>query len=563
MAAPSLPFGDLSGLTPHGFCLAWDPGLIWLQAGSDLAIALAYYSIPWALVSLVRRRGDLAFPWVFWLFAAFIMACGTTHVMAVVTLWLPLYWLDGIIKAITAILSVGTAILLWPLLPQALALPSPARLRALNAELAQQVAERDAVAARLRQSEARRRAAYACTPAALHTLDLEGRLVDVSDRWLHLMGYARGEVLGRRIEELLAPGAEAQVRADWQRLLRDGAVHEIERRFVRKGGVVRDVLVSATVERDPDGSVAQVVGAVIDVTDRRATEAALRASEERLRQAQKMQAVGQLTGGVAHDFNNMLTAIMANLELLERRVPAEDPKAARLLAGAMAGAERAARLTSQLLSFSRLQRLEPQAIDPETVIAGMHDLLARSLGERWSLHVEAREAPAWRCLADRNQLELALLNLVLNARAAMPDGGAVTIGIADRQVDADALAAFRLLDEETPEPGEYVVISVADTGHGMTDAVRRRAIEPFFTTRGLGEGTGLGLSQAYGFLRQSGGALHIASAAGQGTRVDLLLPRALVRAGAAAAGLGAGEQEGEGRDDEGQHGADAEQVRIG
>jgi PAS domain S-box-containing protein len=495
----------LNSLTPHGFCLAWEPGLIWLHAVSDALIACAYYSIPVALLVLVRRRRDLAFPWIFRLFATFILACGTTHIMAVVTLWEPLYWLDGTIKALTAVVSLVTAVILWPLLPQAVALPSPAALRA---------------------SEERQRAIYRGTPAALHALDLQGCVIEVSDHWLNLFGYAREDVVGRPISVVDADwrGAPDDAAA-WQQLLRDGGARDMERRFRCKDGSQRDVLISATLERDASGGVRQIMAAVTDITARRQAEAALRASEERLRQAQKMEAVGQLTGGIAHDFNNTLTGIMGSLELLRRRMPKE-PGVTRLLDGATAAANRAARLTGQLLSFSRRQHLHPEILDPAVVIEEMRELLARTLGERITLNIEAPAQPGLLCEVDRNQLESALLNLTLNARAAISPPGEVRIQVTERWLEVDEAALLAVArDDEPPPAGHYVVVAVCDTGHGMTEDVRRRAIEPFFTTKGVGEGTGLGLSQTYGFLRQSGGTLAIESAPGQGTRVEMLLPR--------------------------------------
>jgi signal transduction histidine kinase/ActR/RegA family two-component response regulator len=394
-------FGDF---TPHGFCLAWDPALIWLQAGSDLAIAVAYYSIPAALLVFLRRRTDLAFRSVFGLFAAFILACGTTHVLGVITLWQPIYWLDGEIKALTAALSVATAIMLWALLPKALSLPSPTALRRVNAELARQVRERD--------------------------------------------------------EAVMS----------------------------------------------------------------------LHASEERLRHAHKMEAVGQLTGGIAHDFNNLLTTIMGSLEMLERR-PGLDERGQRLAGNALEGARRAARLTSQLLSFSRRQRLSAEPLDMTDVIGGVRDLLERTLGERISLTVIPPEAAQWPAMADRNQLEIALLNLAINGRDAIAQTqageGTVSISFAN---EALTQADTTRLSPDPMAPGQYVRITVADTGCGMTPEVLEHAFEPFFTTKPVGTGTGLGLAQIYGFATQSGGAVHIASAQGEGTRVNIYLPRAIAAA---------------------------------
>ena len=388
-----------SGLTPHGFCLQWEPGLIWMHAVSDAIIGVAYFSIPIALISFVRSRRDVAFSWIFWLFAAFILACGTTHFMSILTLWQPFYWLDGSIKAVTAVLSIATAIMLWPLIPRALALPSPAELRQVNVELARQIHERDLA------------------------------------------------------------------------------------------------------------------------------EEALRTSEARLRQVQKMETIGQLTGGIAHDFNNLLTVIMGGLDSVERQIAHMPPSASVEAVGesatmALKAAGRAAVLTHRLLAFSRQQPLEPRAIDVNRLVADMSELLRRTLGETVDLEI-VLAGGLWAVLADPNQLENSLLNLAVNARDAMPEGGKLTIETANAYLDETYVRDV----VEPLAPGQYVMVAVTDTGIGMDRETREKAFEPFFTTKEVGKGTGLGLSQVYGFVLQSQGYVRIYSELGQGTVVKLYLPR--------------------------------------
>ncbi len=242
-----------------------------------------------------------------------------------------------------------------------------------------------------------------------------------------------------------------------------------------------------------------------------------RATEATLRQAQKMEAMGQLTGGIAHDFNNLLTAVLGSLELLRTRVPAGDARAMRLLDNALQAGQRGAALTQRLLAFGRRQALNPEPVDVPSLVRAMSDLLRSSAGT--GVQIETRfpivVAPAH---VDANQLELALLNLVVNARDAMPEGGRLTVAAREEEVGSGGRGRLSL--------GSYVVLSVTDTGEGMDEATLTQATEPFFTTKAIGKGTGLGLSMVYGLAVQSGGQLVLNSRQGEGTTVELWLPRA-------------------------------------
>lgn len=257
--------------------------------------------------------------------------------------------------------------------------------------------------------------------------------------------------------------------------------------------------------------------------------AQLQKTEEGLRQAQKMEAVGQLTGGVAHDFNNLLQVILGNLESLQRSLPDASGRVQRSLKQAMVGAQRAASLTQQLLAFSRRQPLDPKAIDVNALVGGMSDLLHRTLGETVSVET-VNAAGLWRVEADSNELEAAILNLAVNARDAMPEGGRLTIETSNAHID-DGYAQ----SQAEVVPGQYVMISVSDTGVGMDAATIQQAFEPFFTTKPVGKGTGLGLSQVYGFVKQSGGHVKIYSELEHGTTVKIYLPRLLREERAATA----------------------------
>ncbi|MBR0756285.1 response regulator [Bradyrhizobium jicamae] len=333
--------------------------------------------------------------------------------------------------------------------------------------------------------------------------------------------------------------------------LRTGKDYKIEYRNIWPDGTQHWVDVRARAVRRPDGSIKSLVGVCSDITARKTAEieretllaqlaaertalaeltatleqrveqrtadlmkevAAREKAQEQLRQAQKMETIGQLTGGVAHDFNNLLMAVMGNLDLLRKRLP-NDPRLHRLVDGALQGAERGASLTQRLLAFARQQDLRAVPVDLGALVRDMSNLLERSLGPRVALRLDIAEGlPPARI--DANQLELAILNLAINARDAMPDGGSIEIKVAAYQARGDAML----------KPGNYLKLSVIDTGTGMTPDVLKRAIEPFFSSKPLGKGTGLGLSMVHGLAVQLGGALQLTSSVGKGTAATLLLP---------------------------------------
>ncbi len=241
--------------------------------------------------------------------------------------------------------------------------------------------------------------------------------------------------------------------------------------------------------------------------------------EQQLRQSQKLEAIGQLTGGIAHDFNNMMAVVIGSLNLLKRRIERGEKDFAKFVDSALDGAERAAGLTHRLLAFARQQPLAPQPVDCNKFVAGISDLLRRTLGE--SVRVETVLAGGlWRTFVDPSQLESAILNLAVNGRDAMPEGGKLTIETANASLDENYVA-----HNVGAVAGQYVFVAVTDTGSGMTPAVAAKAFDPFFTTKGVGKGTGLGLSQVFGFVKQSGGHIKIYSEPGQGTAVKIYLPR--------------------------------------
>ena len=380
--------GDLS---PHGMCLLWRPELIWTHVTADAVIGVAYYSIPFVLAYIAYRRPDFGFGWVLWCFVAFILACGTTHFMSIWTLWVPDYGLEALVKVVTVGASVATAILLWPLLPRVLQLPSAEQLRLANERMASYVKERDAAYAALQK--------------------------------------------------------------------------EVEER---------------------------------------------RLAQDMLRQAQKMEAVGQLTGGIAHDFNNLLTAVLASLDRAARESDVTNPKLTKSIRTATAAAERAVTLTSQMLAFARKQPSKPVSVAVNELISNLVPILKNAWdGDDLVLDLDPRVQNVW---ADRNQFEQVLLNLTVNARDAMVNRGKMTI----RTSKSDFAREGKKV--------QGVEIEVADSGCGMSEEVRTRAFDPFFTTKPLGRGSGLGLSQVYGFVQQSDGIVRLDSSSTDGTQVTIHLP---------------------------------------
>jgi len=243
-----------------------------------------------------------------------------------------------------------------------------------------------------------------------------------------------------------------------------------------------------------------------------------RKTEEALRQSHKMEAIGQLSGGIAHDFNNLIMIVKGNLRLLKRRLGAEAENAESYIASADEALDRAAHLTQRILAFSRRQPLTPQRVNLSTLVQGLSELIRHSVGEK--VEIVLRLTASWSTLCDINQMENVLLNLAINARDAMPDGGRLVVetrNVTLTEAPADVEGEF--------VPGDYVALAVIDTGIGMPEDVRRRAVDPFFTTKPQGKGTGLGLSMTFGFVRQSGGYLAIDSTPGRGTAITILMPR--------------------------------------
>jgi PAS domain S-box-containing protein len=395
------------------------------------------------------------------------------------------------------------------------------KLQEFNRTLEQRAQERAeqlaASRSKLEESERRfRLLVEGVTDYAIFMLDPAGTIVNWNAGAARIKGYTRDEIVGRHFSLFYTD--RDRENGTPQRALDTAArtgKFESEGWRVRKDGTQFWASAILNAIRDSAGNVVGFAKITRDLTERRA-------AEERLQQSQKMEGIGQLTGGVAHDFNNLLTVIIGNLEVLQRHLhdgELDTGRIRRSVDNAMRGARRAESLTQRLLAFSRQQPLDPKSIDIGRLVSGMSDLLRRTLGEQVSVET-VLAGGLWRAHADPNQLEVAILNLAVNARDAMPDGGRLTLETANVHLDErDSSTHAELV------PGQYVMLAVTDNGTGMPREVKARAFDPFFTTKDVGQGTGLGLSQVYGFVKQSRGHVKIYSEVGEGTTIKIYLPR--------------------------------------
>jgi PAS domain S-box-containing protein len=395
-------------------------------------------------------------------------------------------------------------------------------LQVLNQNLEERAKERAhqlaASVTQLEETERRfRLLVESVTDYAIYMLDPQGDIINWNPGAARAKGYSREEIIGRHFSVFYTPEDQAaEIPRKALRFASETGKFETEGWRVRKDGSRFWASVVINAIKDSDGQILGFAKITRDLTERRA-------ADERARQAQKMEGVGQLTGGVAHDFNNLLTIIIGNLESLQRNLsaPALDVDRLQRSAGnAMRGARRAESLTQRLLAFSRQQPLDPKPTDLGRLVTSMSDLLRRTLGEHVTIET-VLSGNVWRAHADPNQLELAILNLAVNARDAMPSGGKLTLETANVHLDEQYAST-----QAEVVPGQYVMLAVTDNGSGMTPEVVAKAFDPFFTTKDVGHGTGLGLSQVYGFIKQSRGHVKIYSEVGEGTTIKLYLPRA-------------------------------------
>jgi len=344
-------------------------------------------------------------------------------------------------------------------------------------------------------------------------VDADGIFQAVSPASLKILGYLPTEMIGHNLLEFIWPEDLEITRNALNTATSSSSLSNFENRYRHRDGSVRWMSWNTTLEGD------RVYGYGRDITQSKLDQETLVKTEEQLRQAQKMEAVGQLTGGLAHDFNNLLAAIAGSLEMLEVRLSqGRTGDIERYMMAAKSSAKRAAALTHRLLAFSRRQTLDPKPTNLNRLVNGMEDLVRRTVGPQITVEFVGA-AGLWATKVDAGQLENSLLNLCINARDAMPDGGRLTIETGNRWIDA------RGGREHDLTPGQYVSLCVSDTGTGMTPEVIARAFDPFYTTKPIGQGTGLGLSMVYGFAKQSGGQVRIYSEVAKGSMICIYLPR--------------------------------------
>jgi two-component system, cell cycle sensor histidine kinase and response regulator CckA len=627
----------------HGYCLLWEPGLVWLHVISDIITGLAYYSIPVALFYFIYKRRDTPFQRVFILFGAFIFSCGTTHFFSAYTIFVPAYWPEGIVKAITAAVSAVAVLMFIPLIPKAIALPSLTKaleeIKLLNKILENQVEEltikdsamvsspnaigfsdlgghatyvnkaflklwgydsdekilgksvrefwqsaeevatvADALRSRgnwtgeqeakrrdgsifmaevissmvldrsgkpigfmgifiditdrklaeeslkrseeaLRQSEERFRRLYERAPIPYQSLDESGFIIEVNDTWLDKMGYSRDEVIGEHFSDFMTSESRELQKKKLPCFMDTGEIRDTEFEMVKKDGSHIIASFDGKIGYDDKGNFQQTHCVFHDITERRKSEEEKRRLEEQLRQAQKMEAVGQLAGGIAHDFNNVLSAIMGYGYLLKRKISQDSPMRDDI-EQILESADRAAEVTRNLLAFSRKQIMNIQPVDINDIIRKVGKMLSRIIGEDIEIITKCA-TDQMICVADAGQIEQVLINLATNARDAMPKGGTLTINAETAYLDEAFIGSHGY-----GKTGTYVLLTVSDTGIGISQEEIDKIFEPFFTTKEVGKGTGLGLAMVYGIIKQHDGYITVDSDPEKGTTFRIYLPQA-------------------------------------
>jgi two-component system, cell cycle sensor histidine kinase and response regulator CckA len=479
-----------SNFLPHWYCYIGNTRLVWTNVLADLVIGISYVIISWTLAMLVRRAGDnLPYQSFFWAFGLFIVSCGATHFMEVLTIWRPVYWFSALVKIVTALASAGTAVVL--------VIAAPEILRFI----------RTAREAAARIGNEKFRALVESAPIAVFSFDLEGRITSWNASAEKIFGFTAAQTIGKP-----NPIVPAELGGEHQQLLQKALTGEVIRGFetIRQcaDSCRIPVNVYAAPLYDASGSITGVMSVVEDISE------AKRLTSQ-IRQAQKLEVLGRLAGGVAHDFNNMLMVLDGSTELLDRSLPPSS-NARIYLDQIQRTSAKAAAITKQLLAFSRKQIVEFRSMDLHAALAETEFMLPRLLGSDVELSFQHNAAQSW-ILSDPGQIEQVVANLAINARDAMPSGGRLTITTRN-----ESRAPYQENGESSHSL--WVVLEVADNGSGMDEKTRAQIFEPFFTTKPQGKGTGLGLSTVYGIVSQSHGYIQVKSAPGEGARFEIFFP---------------------------------------
>jgi PAS domain S-box-containing protein len=528
---------------PHGFCLAWDPGLLGLHVTSDAVIAIAYYTIPFALLYFISRRQDLAFRGLFALSGAFILACGTTHIMGVVTLWYPAYWLDGIIKFFTAVVSIFTAAAIWWAMPKALVLPSMAQLedanrrlqheigerqraeaalRNLNAELERRVAARTTeleaeVAQRrhteeiLRASELRWRSMFETSAVGIALTDENRRFVAANDAFQRMVGYTVEELSNLGPVEITYEDDRDAAREMLDDMLSGrNSGYDVEKRYRRKDGTVIWVRVSTALAPEPGSNLRGIPTVIEDITERKRAEDALQEARDTLLRVSRVSTLGELSASIAHEINQPLGAIVANGSACLRVLAAENldlEEAREAVEDIINDGRRASAVLGRVRQLAKKSAPERALVDVNGAISEVLSLTRQEL-QRSQVTARAELDPTVPpVLADRIQVQQVVLNLVMNGIEAMR-------GVKDR-------ARILSVKSAVTVPAE-VAVTVEDTGIGFVNSDPGHIFETFFTTKE--EGMGMGLSISRSIVQAHGGRLWAAAGAPIGAVFSFTLP---------------------------------------
>jgi PAS domain S-box-containing protein len=523
----------------------WNPRFAALDAISDLAFLAACAALLIAILVFAKKRSDLKLGGLAGLFGCFILLAGLGYALQSVALWLPGYGLLGWMKTGAALAAIAAVVAMLRLSSRALAIPGPNQVRSLQNLLSEKTtAHAEALAGleQLRQQleeqttkhskqcvlcKERFEALLKISAQVVWEADAKGEIVEDSPSWRAFTGQSVQENRNKGWRSAIHPDDLERARADWRRAIRERRPFETEFRLRNAAGEWRAMAAKGMPLFVNSGEAPEWIGLAVDITEqeeRRTKQREFHAElqqriDERtaqLERAQKLEALGWLTGGAAHDFNNLLSLILGNMRLLQKRL-ADDERSKRLIRNAADGAERGMRLTQLMLAFSpRPEQAAATTANLAQLTKRLTNVLRGSLGPGVRIERDVPES-VWPVKADVHMLQMALVNLAVNARDAMPSGGALAISARNEHLT-------EALDELAP--GDYVRITVTDTGRGMDQATLARATEPFFTTKDVGKGSGLGLSMVRDLATKSGGALRLTSTLGEGSTVKMWLPRA-------------------------------------